>query len=225
MPSVNILLYHRQNPDTNNFIRKNLFTSFKLNIFGLLDDFSEEKIREMAATNPAKGVPVDLEDGSCVYVDHELLDHKARAKVKEIQTENDDATVMFCTIPWTELEDLDNVLCPSRIMEAVAFSVMPRGGKIGVVQPLAITAAEEIKHWQVLDPNVASASGVAEAEHYDDFSRAVSDVLKQGADILVLDCLGYTKKHYGLARKLTNKPIILPIDLIGRTLDSMISSI
>jgi len=221
MSKVNILLYRRQDPDTVAFIKEHFKSDFELQVFGNLDGFSDEDIRNMAAEDEAKGAPVDLNDGSCVYADHEKLDVLARKKALEIKSQNSDPTVMFCTIPWKELEDLDNVLCPSRIMEAMAVSAMPRGGTIGVVQPLEKTAHEEIKHWRELGHKTVSACAAAEDEHFDEFSHAVKTLAQQGADVIVLDCLGYTNAHYALARKLTSKPIILPMDAIGRTLDSV----
>ena len=220
MTQVNILLYRQSSPETEQFVKANLETKASLAISGALDGLTDDEIRSMKAETISKGVPVGLTNGDTIFVDHDQIDHRARNIILGMQSKQSHTTVMLCTLPWPQLEDLDNVVCPSRLLEANAMALLPKGGTLGVLQPIAETAEEEILHWNGLGVPVVSA--IADPENEDDqvLKEACRSLIDQGADLIVLDCLAFVRAHWQQVRDWTDRPVILPMAVIGKMLDA-----
>lgn len=219
--SANIMLYRRSDDSTCDFIRKNLVTDTVFSVFGSLDNMRDAEISSLEAADPAHGVPVYLSNGETIYADHKLLDETVFDLAQRLQKEDPAPLVMFCTIPWPKLAGLSNIIRPSEIMEGLATAATPTNGTIGVLQPDAITAEVELEHWTELPYRTVSACADAGEHNQETFSAAVKSLLEHGSDTIVLDCLGYTPSHLELVRQLTDKPVIFPLDIIGKSLDSL----
>lgn len=219
MKTVHVVLYSRCSSSSADFIGNNLETSAELCISGALDGISDNQLQEMAANPIATGVPVEMADGSWLYVSHSYIDQCARRAIEKLQAEGAETVLMCCTIPWRSLEDIPGVLCPSLLLESNAVSIMPRGGTLGVVQPDAITAPEEIKHWVDLGVPVLARSISPQENTAEELVTACVAMVEDGADIIVLDCLAFSRDHWHMVRKATGKPVLLPISLVGKILD------
>lgn len=219
MNQVHVLLYYQYSESSEEFIKGNLETNATLSVSGALDGLSDEDLLAMEADPIATGMPVELGDGSCIYVSHEQIDQRAREAVERLKGEGKDTIMMCCTVPWPSLEELPGVLCPSRVMEAYSVALLPRGGTLGVVQPLAITSEEEIKHWQKLGIPVVAATISPEENSVEELVQASIALVEQGAGLIVLDCLAFCREHWQAVRQATGKPVLLPLSLLGKVLD------
>ena len=219
MKTVEIMLYSRFSEDTAEFIRQHLKTDAQLNISGALDGLDDNQLREMAADPIATGVPVELEDGSWLYVDHHQIDRQARVRIDQLQADGNKTLMMCCTLPWPSLEALPGVICPSRVLEANALALLPKGGTLGVVQPDDNTKDEEIKHWRALDVPVVTTTISPHENSLDELGAATQGLVEQGADLIVLDCLAFTEEHWQRVREVAAKPVLLPMSIMGKVLD------
>jgi len=50
-------------------------------------------------------------------------------------------------------------------------------------------------------------------------TQAVTQLIDEGCDLIVLDCLEFTREHLAAIRQITHKPVILPISLLGNILN------
>lgn len=219
MKKVHIVLYSRSSGRSEEFIKSSLETSAELTICGALDGLSDEQLRAMAADPIATGAPVEMEDGSWLYVAHEQIDRRARAVIEALKADGAETIMMCCTIPWHSLEDLPGVICPSLVLEANAVALLPKGGTLGVVQPLGDTKDEEIKHWRDLGVPVVAATISPDENTLDELAGATEKLVEQGADLIVLDCLAFAREHWQRVRDTTGKPVLLPISILGKILD------
>lgn len=94
-----------------------------------------------------------------------------------------------------------------------------KGGCIGVIQPDALTIDKEIKHWTALDVPVDRATISPHENSLDDLAAATRDLVYQGADLIVLDCLAFTRDHWRSVRDATHKLVLLPMSIMGKVLD------
>ena len=78
MRTVKIVTYSRLSRSTEDFIRENLETSATLDICGALDGLTDMKLETMAAEPISTGCPVEMEDGSWLYVSHAKIDQQAK---------------------------------------------------------------------------------------------------------------------------------------------------
>jgi len=216
---VNIVTYSRYAESSAEFIKANLATSAELIIRGALDGLSDDQLQEMAADPIATGAPVELEDGSWLYVSHEQIDRRAREVIEKLKADGAETVLMCCTIPWHSLEDLPGVICPSLVLEANAMALLPKDGTLGVIQPDINTIDEEIKHWRDLSVPVVAATISPRENTIDELADACVALVEKGADLIVLDCLAFTCDHWQRVREATNKPVILPMTILGKILD------
>ena len=217
--TVKIVTYSRLSQSTESFIRENLETSAALDICGALDGLTDDDLKMMIADPIGTGVPVEMEDGSWLYVSHGQIDQQAKKVIDKLKASGAETVMMCCTIPWRSLEGLVGVICPSLVMESMAMSLLPEGGTIGVVQPDGITKDEEIKHWKALGVPVLAITISPGENSLAELGDATEMLAAQGADLIVLDCLAFGRDHWRHVRDLTGKPVILPISLLGKVLD------
>lgn len=217
--NVEVVLYSQFSEEIAEFVGEHMETCADIHISGALDGLDDNQLRAMAADPIAKGVPVELSDGSWLYVDHDQIDQRASGIIKGMLNEGADTVMMCCTLPWHSLEKLPGVICPSRVLEANAIALLPKGGCLGVIQPDAVTQDEEIKHWQALDVPVARATISPHENSLDELAAATRNLVSQGADLIVLDCLAFTREHWQCVREATNKPVLLPMSIMGKVLD------
>ena len=219
MKKVNIVIYSRYAESSAEFIKANLATSAELTISGALDGLNDDQLQEMAADPIASGVPVELKDGSWLYVSHDLIDRRAREVIEKLKADGAETVMMCCTLPWHSLEDLPGVICPSLVLEANAMALLPKGGTLGVVQPDVNTIDEEIKHWRELGVPVVAATISPRENTIDELAEAATTLVDQGADLIVLDCLAFAREHWQRVRDVTARPVLLPMTVLGKILD------
>jgi len=219
MKNIHIMLYSRFTQAIADFVTEHLHTAATLTIHGALDGLSDERLRAMQANPIAKGVPVELNDGSYLYVDHDQIDAIARTRIEQLQKQGNHTVLMCCTLPWPSLENMPGVICPSPVLEANAMALLPKGGTLGVIQPYEETSKEEIKHWLALGPSVIARTVSAHDESPQNLTQAVTQLIDEGCDLIVLDCLEFTREHLAAIRQITHKPVILPISLLGNILN------
>lgn len=219
MKKVHVVLYSRYSDRSAEFVKANLETDAELTVSGALDGLNDDQLREMIADPIATGVPVELKDGSWIYVSHDQIDRRARSVIDALKAGGTETIMMCCTLPWHSLEALPGVVCPSRVMEANAVALLPKGGTLGVVQPDVNTVDEEIKHWCDLGVPVVAATISPGENTLEELSEACRKLVEQGADLIVLDCLAFTREHWRIVRETTGKPVILPVSLMGKVLD------
>ncbi|TCP29595.1 AroM protein [Scopulibacillus darangshiensis] len=92
-------------------------------------------------------------------------------------------------------------------------------GTLGVIVPLAEQIQWLKEKWQGfgLDVLYASASPYAS----DDFRDPAWELKMKGADIIVLDCMGYTVEHQAIVRNASGLPVILSRSLVAKVADEL----
>lgn len=222
MAKLGVMLYGRRSDELVQFVSENLATKAELVIAGALDGLNDEQVQALAAADPATGIPEYLSDGSIVFVDHEEIATRARQLANKLAHEGVDRSLMCCTAPWPSLETESHIVVPVKILEHVAVSLLPTAGTLGVIQPLEETKNEEIKHWQALGVNVISVISSPETDSDDVLAQAAESLLAKGTDVIAMDCLSFTTHHRDIVLKITGKPTLLPMTLIGRVVDEVL---
>jgi protein AroM len=227
MTRFGVILPYRINDELSSFVKENLETEAELQVCGTQDGLSDEELCVLAKGNPLNPFSDLLADGTTVYLNGDDIMQRACKMAAQFQAEGMDATLMCCTLPWPALEAMPNVVCPSRILEHMTLALPPRDGTIGVLQPLEDVMAEEIVHWKALGPRVVSACGASPVPGFPDaagdeeLAAAARSLVAQGADLIVMDCMGYVRHNRDVVAKATGKPTLLPMSLSGKVLDEV----
>ncbi|MEX9938431.1 AroM family protein, partial [Providencia rettgeri] len=107
------------------------------------------------------------------------------------------------------------LLEPQRIIPPLLASIVD-GHQVGVIVPLEEVLPMQRQKWLSLDipPYYALANRISGSDS--DLLRAGRALLEQGADVLVLDCLGYHQHHRDVLQKALDVPVLLSNVLVSR---------
>jgi protein AroM len=184
---------------------------------GLLDGLDRAAIA--AGFAPREGAPVlitRLLDGTSVTIDKRAAQAAARVRLRALEDEGCTTVLMLCTGAFEGLACEHAMLIePDRIVPpSVAALAGPR--QVGIIVPLASQIASEGSKWAALarPPICEAASPYHDAE--DKVSVAAAQLRARGAEILVMDCMGFTERHRRAAIAGSSLPVILSNAMIAK---------
>ena len=107
------------------------------------------------------------------------------------------------------------LLEPQRIIPPLVASIV-EGHQVGVIVPVEDVLPMQRQKWLALEnaPYYALANPIGGSDS--DLLMAGRELLEQGADVLVLDCLGYHQHHRDVLQKALNVPVLLSNVLVSR---------
>ena len=107
------------------------------------------------------------------------------------------------------------LLEPQRIIPPLVASIVD-GHQVGVIVPVEEVLPMQRQKWLALDnaPYYALANPISGSDS--DLLSAGRALLEQGADVLVLDCLGYHQHHRDVLQKALDVPVLLSNVLVSR---------
>ncbi len=107
------------------------------------------------------------------------------------------------------------LLEPQRIIPPLVASIVD-GHQVGVIVPVEEVLPMQRQKWLSLDnaPYYALANPITGSDS--DLLSAGRALLEQGADVLVLDCLGYHQHHRDVLQKALDVPVLLSNVLVSR---------
>ncbi|MNI68684.1 hypothetical protein D3C73_1243930 [compost metagenome] len=97
------------------------------------------------------------------------------------------------------------------------------GHQVGVIGPGTELLAAQTQKWQVLQtpPVYAVANPINGTEQQ--LIDAGKQLLEQGADVIMLDCLGFNQRHRDVLQKSLDVPVLLSNVLIARLASELLA--
>lgn len=184
---------------------------------GVLDRLSDADIAAQFAPRASQARMVTrLLGGRGIEVDAAAIEAGVQRRLVELEEAGCTVIVVLCTGVFRGLRTRRAWLIePDRILPALVGGLVgPR--KVGLVSPLPMPADAARRKWAALQvpPRVAVASPYAIGDEA--VAAAARDLQRDGADLLLLDCIGYTDQHRAVAAEATGMPVLLSSDLVAR---------
>ncbi len=189
---------------------------------GVLDGLSRAEIERGFAAGAGKPVLITkLLDGSAVVIDRARTEAAAQAKLAMLEAEGCSTILMLCTGHFESLRtETARLIEPDRILPPTVAALV-QGAQLGIIVPLAEQIASEAGKWAPLGraPLYAAASpygggGASVAE-------AAGDLAGRGAQVLLMDCMGFVERHRREARE-AGLPVILSNSLIAKLVSEIV---
>lgn len=189
---------------------------------GVLDGLSRDEIaRDFAAERGQPVLITKLLDGSAVVIDRARTEKAAQRKLAMLEAEGCGTILMLCTGHFESLRtDRARLVEPDRILPP-AVAALIQGAQLGIVVPLAEQISSEAGKWGPLGrpPIYAAASpyggeGASVAE-------ASRELAGRGAEILLMDCMGFVERHRREAAA-AGLPVILSNSLIAKLVSEIV---
>ncbi|OWT73770.1 MULTISPECIES: AroM family protein [unclassified Achromobacter] len=184
---------------------------------GVLDGLSREEIAARYA--PREGEPLlvtRLLDGSSVTLDKAAVRRDLDGKLAELQASGCQVVLILCTGEFHGL-DLDPawLVEPDRIVPPAAAAIAG-DRQVGIVVPLPQQAASEAGKFAALAKPPICEAASPYSDNVQQLERAAVALRDRGAQVLLLDCMGFTEAHRHAASRASGLPVILSNALIAK---------
>ncbi|EID8003746.1 AroM family protein [Salmonella enterica] len=183
----------------------------------LLGKMSREDVMADYAVEPGDDPLLTLlNDNQIAHVSRQKVERDLQSVVEVLDNQGYDVIILMSTAAIKSMAARNTILLePLRIIPPLVASIVD-GHQVGVIVPVAELLAAQEKKWQVLQkpPVYSLANPVHGSEQQ--LIDAGQALLDQGADVIMLDCLGFHQRHRDTLQQALDVPVLLSNVLIAR---------
>ncbi|EBQ8936746.1 AroM family protein [Salmonella enterica subsp. enterica serovar Bredeney] len=183
----------------------------------LLGKMSREDVMADYAVEPGDDPLLTLlNDNQIAHVSRQKVERDLQSIVEVLDNQGYDVIILMSTAAIKSMAARNSILLePLRIIPPLVASIVD-GHQVGVIVPVAELLAAQEKKWQVLQmpPVYSLANPVHGSEQQ--LIDAGQALLDQGADVIMLDCLGFHQRHRDILQQALDVPVLLSNVLIAR---------
>ncbi|ALG17167.1 AroM protein [Salmonella enterica subsp. enterica serovar Typhi] len=183
----------------------------------LLGKMSREDVMADYAVEPGDDLLLTLlNDNQIAHVSRQKVERDLQSVVEVLDNQGYDVIILMSTAAIKSTAARNSILLePLRIIPPLVASIVD-GHQVGAIVPVAELLAAQEKKWQVLQmpPVYSLANPVHGSEQQ--LIDAGQALLDQGADVIMLDCLGFHQRHRDILQQALDVPVLLSNVLIAR---------
>ncbi|BBV90476.1 MAG: AroM family protein [Enterobacter sp.] len=183
----------------------------------LLGKMSREEVMEDYAVEAGEDpLATLLSDGKLAHVSRQKIERSLQGVIEVLDNQGYDVILLMSTAPIKGLTARNAILLePMRIIPPLVASIVD-GHQVGVIVPIEELMDNQEAKWHVLEkvPLYALAKPFWDSEAK--LIAAGKELLERGADVLILDCLGFHQHHRDLLQKALDVPVLLSNVLMAR---------
>ncbi|ELK4010869.1 AroM family protein [Salmonella enterica subsp. enterica] len=183
----------------------------------LLGKMSREDVMADYAVEPGDDPLLTLlNDNQIAHVSRQKVERDLQSVVEVLDNQGYDVIILMSTAAIKSMAARNSILLePLRIIPPLVASIVD-GHQVGVIVPVAELLAAQEKKWQVLQmpPVYSLANPIHGSEQQ--LIDAGQALLDQGADVIMLDCLGFHQRHRDILQQALDVPVLLSNVLIAR---------
>ncbi|MEN1969820.1 AroM family protein [Lentibacillus sp. N15] len=179
---------------------------------GGLDSVTEGNMHEILPSNSDTTYISRLRNGESTKIGKSKLLPLLQNELSKLE-EKVDVVIMLCTGDFPTLRVNKPILYPDRVLNHTMKAIM-MSGSLGLVIPLEEQRHSLVEKWK--DQDLELLIEVASPYEESDVAGAARALKANGADIIVLDCMGFNEQHKQDAIKGSGLPVILPRTLVAR---------
>ncbi|MEW7313781.1 AroM family protein [Buttiauxella gaviniae] len=196
----------------------------QIKLLSLLGNLSYDEVMAEYAPSPGEEPLLTLLSGDALaYVGKEKVERALQATIELLDNQGFDVILLMSTHSFSTLTARKGILLePERIIPPLVASIVD-GHQVGIILPVPEMMKFQHKKWQMLqsEPLYELANPVHGTEQ--DLIDAGKKLVADGADVLVLDCLGFHQKHRDLLQKTLDIPVLLSNVLIARLASELLT--
>jgi protein AroM len=181
---------------------------------GALDDLSRKEIQDIGANIKGDLLVTRLRDGTEVKVGHNDIIPRVEACIRRLENEVP-VIILICTGTFPQFKSKSFILYPEPILYNVARSVL-REGKLGVLTPGVEQIQFQRERWMKIFPEVSVMGASPYVKDGEAVKEGARKLKEEGANLIVMDCMGYTLKMKDWVKEVTGKPALLARTTLAR---------
>ncbi|WP_320708962.1 AroM family protein [Enterobacter sp. 302C9] len=183
----------------------------------LLGKMSREEVMEDYAVEAGEDpLATLLSDGKLAHVSRQKIERSLQGVIEVLDNQGYDVILLMSTAPIKGLTARNAILLePMRIIPPLVASIVD-GHQVGVIVPIEELMDNQEAKWHVLEKVPLYALGNPFWDSEAKLIAAGKELLERGADVLILDCLGFHQHHRDLLQKALDVPVLLSNVLMAR---------
>lgn len=184
---------------------------------GLLDGLSEAEIAtRFGPTEQDKVLVSRLQNGKQVRLAGAKVEQGLQEKIYALEAAGYDTILLLCTGEFGTLKTHSALLLePDRIIPPLVSAIV-QDHQVGIVVPVEEQVREQASKWRNLKRPPCFAVASPYIEDREKLTDAALALQEQGADVVVLDCVGYNQTHRDFLQKLLGIPVLLSNVLVAK---------
>jgi protein AroM len=187
--------------------------------YGALDNLTEEEIEVLQPDSSETPFVTRLTNGTEVLVSKDRLMPRLQRAVDYAVDAGAIPVVILCTGSFPHISASVPIIFPDRILQSTVDAILPEG-TIGVIMPhidqMDLMQRKWASETRSMVGNAASPYTAPE-----NLAEIAQQLEREGADLIVLDCMGFTSDMKRAVQEGTSKPVILANRLVGRIIEEI----
>ncbi|GAB4528485.1 MAG: AroM family protein [Anaerolineae bacterium] len=186
---------------------------------GALDGLTRDQIQALAPGPDDYVLHTRLRDGSPVTIGREPIVSRVQACIDELEEAGANPILLLCTGQFPELRSQGLLVEPDHLLVHLVCGLKVR--RLGVMVPLASQIGELTEKWAAIEADVSFAAASPYADQAE-VAHAARMLGGMELDLVVMDCIGYTRLHKRAVSQATRRPVILASSAVGRVVGEML---
>jgi protein AroM len=216
-----VVIGQRPRPSVENEIAAVVSAGLTIDLRGALDGMTRAEIDAIPPVDGHDALFTLLPNGDGVTLSKQAVEARAATQIENFVREGVKVTLLACTGKFPRLAPDGLVILPSAVLHNMVEAVLPKG-RLGVFSPLPEQTALIDRKWQ--RPNI-EVVGVtmrpgSDAASIDEASRKMAAL---SPDLVVMDCMGYTRADKARLRLAYDGPVILAIAAAARVVEELLA--
>lgn len=186
---------------------------------GALDGLPYEQVLELRPRESEQPLVTRLRDGTEVLLAKNRLLPYLREAVTRSVSDGAEVLVILCTGEFPGLDLPRPAIFPDRVLHEVVDALLP-SGTLGVLMPHEGQMAGMREKWETPQRRFIGAA----ASPYtapDELASLGHRLVQGGANLIVMDCIGYTAQMRVSVSAAADVPVILANRLVGRVIEEL----
>jgi protein AroM len=129
--------------------------------------------------------------------------------------------LLLCTGEFPDFQAGGFLVRPQRLLFD-AVKALAAGRSLGLLIPSPDQAEQSRKRWGELGGEVKVVPSSPYVNGLESARRAAREIGEWGAELVILDCIGYTQEMQAAVREITGRPAILGRGLAARTVKELL---
>lgn len=189
---------------------------------GALDGLSADEIERMAPGAGDDVLVTRLRDGSSVQIAERLILSRMQAEIERLTTAGVEVVALLCTGTFPAFNSARLIVELDKVVQHFVAGVAG-GRRLGAVVPAPSQVDQWTRRWERLVGQ--GAVRVEAGSPYADLvgiEQAVERLAGWGAELIVLDCIGYSAAMKARTAAIAGVPVILPRTVLARALAELL---
>jgi protein AroM len=190
---------------------------------GALDGMTRTDVVAQFAPDPGEAALItSLHDGGSIQLSRRRMRDQVQLVVHRLEEDGCDVILVLCTGTFDGLESRNAWLVePDHIIPGTVAGLVEQR-QLGILVPIAGQITSEAAKWTPLARPPLFAFASPYGDDGDDAVRRAGEELKtQGAEGLLLDCIGFTEQHRAMVAPL-GVPVILSNAIVAKAVGELL---